>query len=91
MDFHYKLKTLQVVEQARNWTRDTGEKADYCDVVIAARLIYLQKLGQSPLENLSELAIVRKLNLLELDENGHFFMDKVDEQVEEMRNLLHTV
>lgn len=90
-EWNFDPEFLQVVEQARNWTRDTGEKADYCDVVIAARLIYLQKLGQSPMENLSELAIVRKLNLLELDENGHFFMDKVDDQVEEMRNLLHTV
>jgi HD-like signal output (HDOD) protein len=90
-EWNFDPEFLQIVEQAKNWTRDTGEQADYCDVVIAARLIYMQKLGESPVENLSELPVIKKLNLLEFDEEGNFFIDKVEEQVEEMRNLLHTV
>ncbi len=90
-EWNFDPEFLEIVEQVKNWTRDTGEKADYCDVVIAARLIYLQKLGESPVENLSDLPIIKKLNLLEFDEEGNFFIDKVDKQVEEMRNLLHTV
>jgi HD-like signal output (HDOD) protein len=90
-EWNFDPEFLQIVEQAKNWTRDTGEKADYCDVVIAARLIYMQKNGESPVENFSELPIIKKLNLLDFDDEGNFFIDKVDEEVEQMRNLLHTV
>ena len=90
-EWNFDPEFLQIVEQAENWTRDTGEPADYCDVVIAARLIYLQKQRELPVENLVELAVIKKLNIMEFDENGVFFIDKVSEQVDEMRNLLHTV
>ncbi len=90
-EWNFDPEFLQIVEQKNNWTRDTGNEADYCDVVIAARLVYLQKQGESPVEKLDDLAVVKKLKLMDFDEEGHFFLDKVDDQVEEMRNLLHTV
>ena len=90
-EWNFDPEFLQIVEQKNNWTRDTGNEADYCDVVIAARLVYLQKQGESPVEKLDDLAVIKKLKLMDFDEDGHFFLDKVDDQVEEMRNLLHTV
>jgi HD-like signal output (HDOD) protein len=90
-EWNFDPEFLEIIGQATNWARDTGQKADYCDVVIAARLIYLQKRGESPVENLNDLPIIKKLNLLEFDEDGIFLIDKVEEQVEEMQNLLHTV
>jgi HD-like signal output (HDOD) protein len=90
-EWNFDPEFLQIIEHARNWTRDTGEQADYCDVVIAARLIYLQRMGELPVEDLDQLAVIKKLKLQEHDEYGNFFMDKAETQIAEMQNLLHTV
>ncbi len=82
---------IEIVEQAQNWHRDTGEVADYADVVIAARLLFLQSQDQLPVERLEELPIINKLKLLEFDDDGHFFMDNAELEIAEMQRLLHTV
>lgn len=79
---------IEIVEQAENWQRDSGEKADYCDVVIAARLIYRQQQDELPVERLENSAVVNKLKLLEFDDDGRFFMDKAEQQIEEVQKLL---
>jgi len=33
---------------------------------------------------------MRKLNLHEFDDEGHFFMDKAQMEIEDMQKLLHT-
>jgi hypothetical protein len=38
-------KTFNLIEQAENWSRDTGKAIDCANVVIASRLIYLNKEG----------------------------------------------
>jgi len=81
---------IDIVEQAENWQRDTNEAADYCDVVIAARLLYLQEQEESPVEKLVGLPVIEKLNLLDFDDDGHFFLDKARLEIEEMQKLLRT-
>lgn len=81
---------IEIVEHAENWQRDTGEKADYCDVVIAARLIYRQQQDDLPVERLENSAVINKLKILEFDDDGQFFMDKAEQQIEEVQKLLHT-
>lgn len=90
-EWNFDPEFMQIIEQAKNWTRDTGQKADYSDIVIAARLIYLHRLGECPVEKLEDLPIFKKLKLFEDDESGEFFIEKVESQIEEMQNLLHTV
>ena len=38
-------KTFNLIEQAENWSRDTGKAIDCANIVIASRLIYLNKEG----------------------------------------------
>ncbi len=82
---------IEIVEQARNWGRDTGVAPDYCDVVIAARLLYLQQRNALPVPKLRGIPVIEKLKLLEFDDQGNYFMDKANERIGEMQNLLHTV
>ena len=82
---------IEIVEQAENWQRDTGEVADYCDVVITARLLYLRERGELPELRLDKVPVIEKLKLLEFDDDGHFFMDNAELEIEEMQKLLHTV
>lgn len=90
-EWHFDHEFLKIVEFATQWDRDSGERADYCDIVLAARLIYLQGKGESPVEHLSELPVIQKLNLLDFDEEGQFFIDKAQDQIREMRQLLDGV
>lgn len=90
-EWNFDSEFIQIVEQAENWQRDTGDEADYCDVVIAARLLYRQQMDEAVTHNLDELAVIKKLKLLEYDDDGHFFMDQAEQEVEEMQKLLLTV
>lgn len=87
-EWNFDPEFVELVEQAENWQRDTGEAIDYCDVLIAARLIYLSETGDLPVFNLDEVPVIRKLRLHEYDDEGQFFMDKAKEQVEDMQRLL---
>ena len=90
-EWNFDPDFIEIVEQGRNWQRDTGEGADYCDVVIAARLLYMDERGESPLATLRGLPVIDKLRLLDLDSDGEYLMDKAHERIAEMQNLLHTV
>ncbi len=90
-EWNFDPEFIDIVEHAQDWYRDSGESVDYCDIVIAARLIYLQEKDELPVENLSQLPVMQKLKLLEFDDDGHFFMDKAELQIQEMNKLLHTV
>ncbi len=87
-EWNFDPSFIEVVEQANNWQRDTEAAADYCDVVIAARVIYLQQKGESPVEELGQVPAIRKLNLLELDADGNEFIDEAQNKIDEMQRLL---
>ncbi|MFV2032918.1 MAG: HDOD domain-containing protein, partial [Gammaproteobacteria bacterium] len=82
---------LQVVEHAENWNRDTGKPADYADLVIASRLLYLHRAGQLD-ENivLNQLPVMKKLNLLDIDNSGMFFFEQAQQEIDDMQKLLRT-
>jgi len=90
-EWNFDPEFLDIVEHAKNWQRNSGEKVDYCDVVIAARLLYLQDKDELPVDDLDSLPVIQKLKLMEFDDDGHFFMDKADEKIQEVNKLLHTV
>lgn len=80
---------LKVVEQAENWNRDTGEAIDYADVVIASRLIFLNT--KALLDNtisFENLPLMKKLNLLEIDDGGLYFFEKARFEIDDMQRLL---
>jgi HD-like signal output (HDOD) protein len=90
-EWNFDPEFVEIVEQAKNWSRDTGKPADYCDVVLAARLVYRQEVDDSPVEQLRELPVIQKLRLFEIDEKGDFFLDKVRSEVAEMQQLLDSM
>jgi len=89
-EWNFDPEFIDIVEFAEDWDRNSGQDIDYCDILIAARLLYLQERDELPVENLAKVPVIRKLKLMEFDEGGHFFMDLASEQVEEMNRLLRT-
>lgn len=77
-----------IIEQGKDWYRDTGEQADYVDVVIAAGLLYRKSIGSCPVDFLAEIAVINKLELLQHDEDGSYFLQQAREQAADMQNLL---
>jgi HD-like signal output (HDOD) protein len=82
---------LNVIEQAENWSRDTHEAIDYADIVIASRLIYLNKEGLlSNTINFESLPLVKKLNLLDKNDAGLYFFETALFEIDDMQQLLRT-
>jgi len=80
---------LNVVELSDNWYRDSGEKADYVDIVIAARLLYLEHTNQ--LDDsviIDRVPVAEKLGLLELDDYGFDFYEQASQEIEDMQKML---
>jgi len=88
--WNFDPEFIEIIEQSTNWTRDTGKPADYVDLVIAARLLYLDDTGDLPVSTLNDLPIVNKLDLLAIDGDGQTFIDYTREKVEAMQQMLHT-
>ena len=87
-EWHFDPIFIDVVEQSENWQRDSGETIDYCDVLIAARLLYRQQQDRLPVDSLHGLPVIEKLQLFEFDDDGQFFMDKAEQEIEDMQQLL---
>ena len=87
--WHFDDTFLEVVESCENWYRDTGESADYVDIIIAAKLLFMQKrdlLDESIL--FDSLPVVEKLNLLDVDKPGLDFYTMAKSEIDEMQNVL---
>jgi HD-like signal output (HDOD) protein len=82
---------LNVIEQVENWSRDTGEAIDLVDIVIASRLIYLNKEALlNNTVNLESLPLVNKLNLLDIDDAGLCFFQTALFETDDIQQLLRT-
>lgn len=90
-EWHFDDEFIEMVENSRNWQRNTEKTVDYVDIIIAARLIYLEQQGFAPVDNIDELAVIKKLHLHEYDDDGNFFMDKAEDKIEQMQKLIETV
>ncbi len=88
--WNFDPEFINIVEFAEDWNRDNGGEIDYCDVLIAARLLYLNERDELPVEHLSMTPVMQKLKLMDVDEDGRFFIDLAREQIEEMNRLLRT-
>ncbi len=87
--WHFDDEFLKVVESCSNWYRDSGMPADYVDIVIAARLLYLQnknQLDESII--LEQVPVVNKLDLLEVDERGFDFYSQAKAEIDDMQKIL---
>jgi len=87
--WHFDDEFLTVVEHASDWYRDSGEPADYADVVMTARLIYLDKSGSLDESiDFRHLPVVEKLGLFDIDDEGLDFLDRAEREVGEMQRTL---
>lgn len=80
---------LKVVEHANDWHRDTGEAADYIDIIIAAKLLFLEKSGQLDESIIThQLPITEKLKIYEINAHGFDFLDQATQEIEDMQRTL---
>lgn len=87
--WHFDDEFLKVVEFSDNWYRDSGKPADYVDVVIAARLLYLQKMNQLDESIvLEKVPIADKLDLIDLDGRGCDFYSEAKAEIDDMQKML---
>ena len=87
--WHFDEQFLNVVECSEDWYRDTGKEADYVDIVIAARLLFLKKSNQLDESiNIYQLAVADKLGLFEEDEYGLDFLEQAKNEIDEMQGML---
>ena len=92
-EWNFDPEFIDIIENRENWSRDTKQEADYTDIIIAARLIYLQEHSSEevpPQENINEAPVMRKLGLHGYDQEGHYFMEKARREIADMQKLLHT-
>ena len=80
---------LNVVELSESWYRDSGERADYADIVIAARLLYLEQTSQlDESVIIDRVPVAEKLGLLEIDDYGLDFYEQASQEIEDMQQML---
>ncbi len=75
-----------MVESSGNWYRDTGEVVDYVDIVIAARVLYLQNTDQLDAAIIvDKLPVAEKLGLFEIDDDGLYFYEHAKPEIDDMQ------
>ncbi len=80
---------IELIEQSGNFYRDSQSRIDYADVIIGARLIYLDQHHRLDKEiNIRELPIVSKLELLDMNEEGEYLVDIAKRELDTMNSLL---
>ncbi|MDJ0833092.1 MAG: HDOD domain-containing protein [Gammaproteobacteria bacterium] len=89
-EWNFDPEFLEIVKHGKDWTRDIGDEVDYCDIIIAARLFYLQQQDELPVPDLYQLPVIDKLGLYEYQDDGQFFIDKAEEEIQNMRKLLQS-
>lgn len=87
--WNFDVEFLSIVELSNQWHRDTGQPVDYVDIVIAARLLFMEKSGQLD-ESIviHQLPIAEKLDLYRIDDNGYDFLDQAEQEIEDMLRTL---
>lgn len=82
---------VEIIKQRNDFSRDTGKKVDYADVIIGARLVFLERQGLLDGDiNMRELPIVSKLRLLDMNEEGEYLVDLARRELETMNSLLQS-
>ncbi|EXJ15413.1 HDOD domain-containing protein [Imhoffiella purpurea] len=81
---------IQVVRESERWYRDSGERPDYCDIVLVARLYRLhQSEPRGPLPRYDEVPAYFNLGLgTEAGEQEADFISEASEQISEVMAML---
>ncbi|MCP4492254.1 MAG: HDOD domain-containing protein [Gammaproteobacteria bacterium] len=87
--WHFDAELLDVVESSGNWNRNTGKVADYVDIVIAARIVYLKNIDQlDEAIIIDTLPVVEKLGLFKTDDDGLYFFEQAKQEIADMQRVL---
>ncbi|MDH5325217.1 MAG: HDOD domain-containing protein [Gammaproteobacteria bacterium] len=80
---------VQVAKESNNWGRESGERADYCDLIIAAKYHTLHSHGKTAaLPPPESVPALRKLGLIEELSDNERLLSDVKNQVWEVRRML---
>jgi HD-like signal output (HDOD) protein len=81
----------EVVAECGDWYREHSGSPDYCDLVIVARLHWLNEQGaHEDLPRYDEVPAFRRLGLAAPDESGRLeFIEEARSEIREMMNILH--
>ena len=87
--WNFDADFIDIIEHCNDFFRDTGERADYADMIVGARVIYLEQRNLlDPDINVRALPIVSKLRLFEMDEEGNYLVDIAKRELDTMNTLL---
>ncbi len=87
--WNFDADFIDIIEHCNDFSRDTGERADYADMIVGARVIYLEQRNLlDPDINVRALPIVSKLRLFEMDEEGNYLVDIAKRELDTMNTLL---
>jgi len=82
---------VAVAEDADNWMRDTGEKPDYCDLVIVSQLLsYLNTPRMVSLPRPDQVPAFKKLDIGSLDEDMNLaILEEARDELEAIKHVLN--
>ncbi|WP_018953243.1 HDOD domain-containing protein [Thioalkalivibrio sulfidiphilus] len=82
---------VTVAEEADNWMRDTGEKPDYCDLVIVSQLLsYLNTPRMASLPDPNQVPAFKKMDIGSVDADMNLaILDEVRDELEAIKHVLN--
>ncbi|MBL7004465.1 MAG: HDOD domain-containing protein [Gammaproteobacteria bacterium] len=89
-EWHFDPTYISYIENAENWTRDTGDQLDYCDILIAARLLCYYESGNiaKSLPPMEKIPVINKLGILDHYASLEVYLKHAKEDISSMDGLL---
>lgn len=89
-EWHFPPHFIEYIEHSHDWTRDIEGDIDYCDILIAARLIYLYEKNDKEVRNLNlnRLPVFMKLGLFVTYDTIDDYLKHAREDASSMDSLL---
>ena len=89
--WNFDPEITAVVDETDNWMRDTGDAADYCDIVLAARRYsYVDTPRDAELPALDQMPAFRKLKLGDVDDEGHVeVLQEAEDEINGIKSMLN--
>ncbi len=87
----FDAELITVVEEAEEWLRDPDPKPDYCDVVLVSQLYGAVDTPQAAsLPALGDVPAVKKLELGDVDEEGHLqVLQEAEAEIASIKGMLN--
>ena len=89
-EWNFPPHFIEYIEHSEDWKRDLNSNIDYCDILIAARLLsFLEdKTNDKQLPNIYDLPIFEKLGMFEIYETPEDYLKHVRDDASSMDSLL---